>query len=140
MGAGLKFDRPLGLRRWSSTWRLLAVVMPLTIGAIAAVAVFVVRPLPGRLALLGSGVAGFERRAISFFGVRGIGSLYYVAYALRRRIFEHSGVVWSTVSFAILLSIVVHGVTATPIMRRINGRRRAVRRAQVVDAAPVPPG
>ena len=34
MGAGLKLDRPLGWRRWSSTWRLLAIAMPLTIAAV----------------------------------------------------------------------------------------------------------
>ena len=35
MGAGLKLDRPVGWRRWSTTWRLLAVAMPLTIAAVA---------------------------------------------------------------------------------------------------------
>jgi sodium/hydrogen antiporter len=35
MGAGLKIDRPLSRARWSSTWRLLAVAMPLCIGAVA---------------------------------------------------------------------------------------------------------
>ena len=35
MGAGLKLDRPVGWRRWDSTWRLLAVAMPLTIAAVA---------------------------------------------------------------------------------------------------------
>jgi len=35
MGAGLKIDRPLGWRSWMTTWRLLAISMPLTIVAIA---------------------------------------------------------------------------------------------------------
>jgi NhaP-type Na+/H+ or K+/H+ antiporter len=35
MGAGLKLDRPLGWRRWGTTWRLLAIAMPLTIAATA---------------------------------------------------------------------------------------------------------
>ena len=35
MGAGLKLDRPLGWRRWATTWRLLAIAMPLTIVAVA---------------------------------------------------------------------------------------------------------
>lgn len=35
MGAGLELDRRLGWRSWSSTWRLLAVAMPLTIAATA---------------------------------------------------------------------------------------------------------
>ena len=36
MGAGLKLRRPIGLRTWGTTWRLLGITMPLTIGAIAA--------------------------------------------------------------------------------------------------------
>lgn len=35
MGTGLKLDRPLGLKRWGVTWRLLGIAMPLTIGAVA---------------------------------------------------------------------------------------------------------
>ena len=31
MGAGLALDRPVGWRRWSSTWRLLGITMPLSI-------------------------------------------------------------------------------------------------------------
>jgi NhaP-type Na+/H+ or K+/H+ antiporter len=36
MGAGLSIDRRFSWRDWSSTWRLLAVVMPLSIAALAA--------------------------------------------------------------------------------------------------------
>jgi NhaP-type Na+/H+ or K+/H+ antiporter len=35
MGAGLKLDRPIGWRRWMTTWRLLGIAMPLTIVVIA---------------------------------------------------------------------------------------------------------
>ena len=35
MGAGLKLDRPLSLKGWGATWRLLAIAMPLTIAATA---------------------------------------------------------------------------------------------------------
>ena len=34
MGCGLKLDRKLGWKRWNVTWRLLAIAMPLTIGAV----------------------------------------------------------------------------------------------------------
>ncbi|HOZ27851.1 MAG TPA: cation:proton antiporter, partial [Hyphomonadaceae bacterium] len=37
MGAGLKLDRPIGLRSWATTWRLLGIAMPLTIAAVALV-------------------------------------------------------------------------------------------------------
>ncbi len=35
MGAGLKLDRPVSLKGWGPTWRLLAIAMPLTIAATA---------------------------------------------------------------------------------------------------------
>ncbi|MEZ5249168.1 MAG: cation:proton antiporter [Ilumatobacteraceae bacterium] len=49
--------------------------------AVAAGVLFVVRPLSGHLAMLASPVRGAERRAIAFFGIRGLGSVYYLAYA-----------------------------------------------------------
>ena len=34
MGAGLAIDRPISAGGWRCTWRLLAITMPLTIGAV----------------------------------------------------------------------------------------------------------
>ena len=92
---------------------------------VAAVGILVVRPLAGRIALVGAPVLPEERRAIAFFGIRGIGSLYYVAYATQAADFAEARTIWATVLASVLLSIVVHGVAATPIMRRLD-RRRAV--------------
>ena len=38
LGAGLRLDRPFSLAGWASAWRLLFIVMPLTIAAAAAIA------------------------------------------------------------------------------------------------------
>lgn len=38
MGAGLALNRPVGRRRWATTWRLLGVTMPLTVVGTALVA------------------------------------------------------------------------------------------------------
>ena len=57
MGAGLRLDRPVGWRRWASTWRLLGLAMPLTIAAVALLGVVVVGlPLASAL-LLGAALA-----------------------------------------------------------------------------------
>jgi NhaP-type Na+/H+ or K+/H+ antiporter len=82
--------------------------------------ILVVRPLTGRLALIGGRGTGRERWALAFFGVRGIGSFYYLAYASGEADFPGLEAVWSAVAFTVLLSVVVHGVTATPAMRRID--------------------
>lgn len=88
--------------------------------------VFVLRPLFGRLALIGTGTPTHERTAIAFFGIRGIGSFYYLAYATTHGDFDDSVLapVWSITALAVLISIAVHGVTASPLMAHIDRRRR----------------
>ncbi|GAB2699105.1 cation:proton antiporter [Thalassiella azotivora] len=97
--------------------------------------VFVVRPLTAWLSLgrgaaddyTGDGRLGpRERVATAFFGVRGIGSVYYLAYGTGHADFGDEGLIWSTVVFAVVLSVVVHGVTATPVMGWLERVRRPV--------------
>ena len=81
--------------------------------------VLVVRPLAGLISLHGC-LEGGERRAVAFFGVRGIGSIYYLAYASGQADALATDWLWSTVSFAIVLSVFVHGALAAPVMRRLD--------------------
>lgn len=90
----------------------------------ALLAIFVVRPLAGWLCLAGTTCPTTERAVISFFGIRGLGSIYYLAYALQKEAFDRPDVIWSTVALIILISIVLHGVTVTPVMRLIDRRQR----------------
>jgi NhaP-type Na+/H+ or K+/H+ antiporter len=57
MGAGLKLDRKIGLRRWGTTWRLLGIAMPLTIGAIAVLGHWVLGLGAASALLLGASLA-----------------------------------------------------------------------------------
>lgn len=87
---------------------------------------FVIRPLATAVAFLGSRTAPRERAFIGWFGVRGIGSLYYVAVALGSGILsvdESRSLFW-TVAACIVVSIVVHGVTASPLSRRLLAESR----------------
>jgi NhaP-type Na+/H+ or K+/H+ antiporter len=95
--------------------------------AFALIALFVVRPVSGWIGLLGTKRPTEERAVISFFGIRGLGTIYYVAYAVGKAGFERMDLVWSVVGFTILISIVLHGMTVTPTMRYLD--RRAKRRA-----------
>jgi NhaP-type Na+/H+ or K+/H+ antiporter len=96
---------------------------------LAVLLVFVIRPLSGLVALgmrratcrIGEHVfTGPERLAAAFFGVRGVGSLYYLAYATGHADFGDHALLWSTVAFTIMLSVLVHGIAATPAMRRLE--------------------
>ncbi len=86
-------------------------------------ALFIVRPVAGLIGLAGSDRAWPERAAISFYGIRGLGSVYYLAYGLERETFEQVPLLWSTAAFIILVSILLHGATVTPVMRRLDALR-----------------
>lgn len=106
--------------------------------AVGVLLVLVVRPLVGWLSLLGSrGVDRAERAAISWFGVRGIGSIYYLAYALSSEYVAEGLELWSVVAFTITLSVVLHGLTATPVMRRLDRRPRRGPGGDFAASAPV---
>ena len=94
--------------------------------ALAALTVLVVRPLAGVLALARGHDDKRERLAISFFGIRGIGSLYYLSYALSKAEFEGDRQLWAIAAAVILLSIALHGITSTPAMSLLDRRREAV--------------
>jgi len=94
-------------------------------GVVVGVAVLlVVRPLTGMVSLAGreprADLSPVERWAIAFLGVRGVGSLYYLAYATGEHHWAEQSWLWATVTFTVVLSVLVHGVTATPLMRRVE--------------------
>ena len=74
--------------------------------------IFLVRPISGMLALAGTSLTLRERGIVAFFGVRGIGSIYYLAYAGGQLELVNEGELWATVVFTILLSTIVHGFSA----------------------------
>jgi sodium/hydrogen antiporter len=90
-------------------------------------ALFLVRPLAGWIGLAMTLCPPTERAVISFYGIRGLGSVYYLAFALQKAQFEAADLLWSAVSFIILVSIVLHGVTVTPVMRYLDWRQRTGR-------------
>jgi NhaP-type Na+/H+ or K+/H+ antiporter len=87
---------------------------------VTVVLIFIVRPLSALISLAGNGAPNSENAVISFFGIRGLGSFYYVAYALGQAKFERSEIIWVTVCCVVLVSIIVHGTLVTPIMRRLK--------------------
>jgi NhaP-type Na+/H+ or K+/H+ antiporter len=102
---------------------LLAELQPLDV-VVAVLVVFAIRPLFGWIALLGSGRGRTDRAVMAFFGVRGIGSLYYMAYAIGQAQFEQVERLWAITGLVIVISVVVHGFSATPIMDSVDRRRR----------------
>ncbi|GII77190.1 cation transporter [Sphaerisporangium rufum] len=104
--------------------------------AVGLLLVLVIRPVVGWLVQARGCADRRERAVIAFFGIRGIGSIYYLAYALGHADF---GVLpeelWAVVGFTVLLSVALHGTTATPIMRRLDRMRGAAPEATPLATA-----
>ncbi|GAB3271465.1 cation:proton antiporter domain-containing protein [Microbacterium lacusdiani] len=105
----------------------------------AAVLLLVIRPVTGWLGLTPGKTGPRERGVIAFFGVRGVGSLFYIAYALQNGEFPGAERLWAVVSLVILGSVLIHGVAATPAMAVLDRtrRRRAAERGDGEVETPV---
>jgi NhaP-type Na+/H+ or K+/H+ antiporter len=85
--------------------------------------VFVIRPLASMLVLIGRRIRVRERLAISFFGIRGVGSFFYLSFGLHQPGLSQKEELWAIAGFIVVLSIVVHGITAYPVMRYLDKHR-----------------
>jgi NhaP-type Na+/H+ or K+/H+ antiporter len=83
---------------------------------------FFVRPLSAYLSIKSSLMHSQEKWVISFFGIRGMGSIFYLSYAFKEAQFPYANQLWTIVSFTILSSIIIHGLTATTVMKRMEER------------------
>jgi sodium/hydrogen antiporter len=96
------------------------------------VLLLVIRPLAVAISLVGSGLPAAERGFVAWFGVRGVGSLYYAAVAVAAGVLapaETEIVVWTALA-CVMVSIVVHGLTATPVSRRMGAAQERALRGQ----------
>jgi NhaP-type Na+/H+ or K+/H+ antiporter len=91
---------------------------------IAAVAIIlIVRPAAGLIGLLGLRADRSEKLTLAFFGIRGVGSFYYLAYALNHAQFGDGERLWAIIGLVALLSIFLHGLTVTPVMRSLDRKQ-----------------
>ncbi|MHA6249430.1 cation:proton antiporter [Pontibacter sp. CAU 1760] len=87
---------------------------------------FFIRPVTALLGLIGiKNCSWRERLSISFFGIRGIGSFFYLAFALEQVGFADGEQLWSVVGFIVMVSIMLHGLTASWVMDYLDSSRRA---------------
>jgi NhaP-type Na+/H+ or K+/H+ antiporter len=71
--------------------------------------IVLIRPLLARLCLIGTDLSPTDRWLVSFFGIRGIGSIYYVGYASGHVEFINGDQIWALIAFTIFASTVIHG-------------------------------
>jgi NhaP-type Na+/H+ or K+/H+ antiporter len=78
----------------------------------------VLRPLAVLVGVMGNSILAHQRVMICWFGIRGIGSVFYLAFALHRGLpepFSQEIITFTLVTVAV--SIFIHGVSAVPMMR-----------------------
>ncbi|NGX17201.1 cation:proton antiporter [Wenzhouxiangella sp. XN24] len=81
---------------------------------------FVVRPAAGLVGLAGTRLPWEKRWAIAFLGIRGIGSIYYLAYAVFHADFPDAGTVWALMLATVVISVVIHGLAARPAIEKVT--------------------
>ncbi|WP_347277459.1 sodium:proton antiporter [Pseudanabaena sp. FACHB-2040] len=102
---------------------------------IAGLLLFVIRPIGAWICTTGEGYRPIVRGLFGWFGIRGVGSIYYLTFALGEGLEGGVGeqIAWITLS-TIVLSVVLHGVTSTPLMKwyeRQTGRQQKRARMSV---------
>jgi sodium/hydrogen antiporter len=115
VGAMLAYARPLPAVWW---------FVPLVL--------VVLRPLSAALSVVGEGLTTPQSAMIGWFGIRGIGSIFYVLFAIRHGLaVELTDTLLTLTLWTVATSIVVHGITAQPLMARYQAwrQRRRARRA-----------
>ena len=99
----------------SFDWRMLLFVIGVLL---------VARPAAGMIGVSGSKLPWREKVVISFFGIRGMGSIYYLAFAFNHAAFSDQGRLWAVVGSTVLASILLHGITATPALQLLDRWQR----------------
>lgn len=103
---------------WGALWAARLDIVVFALGLF-----FVVRPILTLTATARGGFRMHDRLYWSWFGIRGIGSIYYMAYALRQGLVGPEAMALFTATLGtVLLSIVIHGASVRPLLRRYGGR------------------
>jgi NhaP-type Na+/H+ or K+/H+ antiporter len=111
--------------------------MPAELPWFAALLFFVIRPVAVVVGLLGNRTPRPMLALVGWFGIRGIGSLYYLSFAIVHGLGEPSARLVELTLWIVALSIVLHGISVTPVMHRYEAWRAslAVRRPARSDGA-----
>jgi sodium/hydrogen antiporter len=84
---------------------------------VAVLLIFIIRPMGAWISTLGSPLNPTRRLLYGWFGIRGLGSLYYLSYAFGKGLSGDLGeeIAW-IVYFTVVISIILHGISATPLL------------------------
>lgn len=88
----------------------------------------IIRPLAVQIGLMGHATTKVQRSYMSWFGIRGIGSIYYLMFAIEHGLPRPLAESLTAMTFTVIaISIVVHGISVTPLMKIYGAIRDRVR-------------
>ena len=95
---------------------LVPVLDDLTAGIVvySVLSLTIVRMLPVALAMLGSGARRPTLAFLGWFGPRGLASIVFAVILVEEADLEHAPVLLTTIFFTVGLSVLLHGLSATP--------------------------
>jgi len=84
---------------------------------VAGLLIFLIRPVGAWISTIGSPLHPASRWLWGWFGIRGVGSIYYLTYAFGHGLKGETAerIAWITFT-TIIISVVLHGITSTPLM------------------------
>jgi NhaP-type Na+/H+ or K+/H+ antiporter len=113
----------VGALLWAVDWTLVS-------WGFVALLLVVIRPISVLVGLAGSRTSVSQRALIGWFGIRGIGSLFYLAYAMNHGLDRATAATMTALVLSVVVvSIVVHGISVTPLMAFYERRKPASRKA-----------
>lgn len=86
----------------------------------ALVVLFIARPVGGWVALFRTDLTAFEKFVLSFYGIRGVGSVYYLMFAFTQTSFPDSYKLINVTTVIIVFSVLIHGLSAATIQKRLT--------------------
>jgi NhaP-type Na+/H+ or K+/H+ antiporter len=116
---------------------LTIVGVPIAVAWFAPLLFLVIRPAAVLVGMIGADVTRSRLALTAWFGIRGIGSVYYLCFAVSHGLDPELARTMAALTLSVIaVSIVVHGVSVTPLMRGYDDRETAAREAAEGSGAP----
>jgi len=111
--------------------------LPLAVLWFVPLLLLVIRPVAAMLGLVRTRSFPTQRRLIAWFGIRGIGSIYYLMFAIQHGIEEDLARQLTALTLTVVaVSVVVHGISVTPLMGHYQGKLDSGPPGSAVAASP----
>ena len=98
---------------------------------VAGLLIVAIRPVGAWISTIGSSFHPASRWLFGWFGIRGVGSLYYLTYAFGEGLKGELGekIAWITYT-TVVISVIVHGISSTPLMSWYEHRIKGISTAK----------